>query len=52
MKRRLDRELRSMENVMKLQGAVDLVLTCSNRDEEKTNLVELRVVQLSGFEEQ
>lgn len=52
MKRRLDRELRYMENLMELQGAVDLVLTCSNRDEEKTNKVEHRVVQLSGLVEQ
>ena len=50
MIRRRDRELRSME--MKLQGARYLVLTCSNRDEEKANFVELRVVQLSGFVEQ
>jgi len=46
MKRRLDRELRYMENLMELQGAVDLVLSCSNRDEEKASKVEHRVVQI------
>jgi len=45
MKRRLDRELRYMENLMELQGAVDLVLSCSAR-EEKSIKVEHRVVQL------
>jgi len=45
MKRRLDRELRYMENLMELQGAVDLVLSCSAR-EEKSMKVEHRVVQL------
>ena len=52
MKRRLDRELRYMETLMELQGAVDLFLTCSNRDEEKSSKVEHRVVQISGLVEQ
>ena len=47
MKRGLDRELRYMENLMELQDAVDLDL-----DEEKTNKVEHRVVQISGLVEQ
>ena len=51
MKRRLDRELRYMENLMELQGAVDLVLSCSNRDEEKSSKVEHRVGQISGMVE-
>jgi hypothetical protein len=47
MKRGLDRELRYMENLMELQDAFDLDL-----DEEKTNKVEHRVVQISGLVEQ
>jgi hypothetical protein len=47
MKRELDRELRYMENLMELQDAFDLDL-----DEEKTNKVEHRVVQISGLVEQ
>ena len=47
MKRGLDRELRYMENLMELQDAVDLDL-----EEEKTNKVEHRVVQISGLVEQ
>ena len=44
MKRRLDRELRYMENSLEL-------LSCRNRDEEKISKVEHRVVQISWFVE-
>ena len=48
MKRRLDREVRYMETLMELQGAVDLVLSASNRDVEKPSPVDHRVVTVPG----
>ena len=48
---RLDRKLRYMENLIQLQVAVDLILTCSNKEEEKTNKVELIILQIPGLVE-
>ena len=48
---RLDRKLRFMENLIQLQVAVDLTLTCSNKNEEKTNMVEHIILQISGLVE-
>ena len=48
---RFDRKLRLMENLIQLQVAVDLILTCSNKDEEKTNKVVHRLVQIFGLVE-
>jgi len=39
MKKRLDRELRYIETLMELQGAVDLVLSCSPREEASQKVV-------------
>lgn len=39
MKRRLDRECRNIEILMELQGAVDLVLSCSSREEKPQKVV-------------
>jgi len=46
MKKKLDREARYMETLMELQGAVDLVLSASNRDSLRMQKVEHRVVAL------
>eukprot|EP00092_Neocalanus_flemingeri_P002568 GFUD01002750.1.p1 GENE.GFUD01002750.1~~GFUD01002750.1.p1 ORF type:complete len:527 (+),score=157.54 GFUD01002750.1:830-2410(+) len=48
MKKRLDREVRYMETLMELQGAVDLVLSAGNRDAEKPSAVEHRVGTVSA----
>ena len=39
MKRRLDEEARYIETLMELQGAVDLVLSCSPREEASQKVV-------------
>lgn len=49
MKKRLEREARYIESLMELQGAVDLVLSASNRNENPSK-VEHRVVQLPAVE--
>ena len=45
-KRRLDRVLRYMEDLVELQGVLDLVLLCCNREDEKSSKVEHRLVQI------
>ena len=48
---RLDRKLRFMENLIQLQVAVGLILTCSNKDKEKSNKVEHIILPISGLVE-
>jgi len=48
MMKRLDREVRYMETLMELQGAVDLVLSASHSDVAKPIIVVHRVIAVPG----